>query len=322
MVSLMPASGGDLVSPIELRSVPVGPGGQYTFAAVPEGHYLLKVVHGARAGAPGESVSFTSADGMVRVERSVVVAPGGPPPSSPGATMWAELAVSVGGDDIVGADLVLRPALTVSGQVEWTGSAPRPDATAASRTVSITLEPADGRTSLGSAPVRGQLSQSGTFTTSGALPGRYFVRATGLPPGWFFRGATAGGADVSDVPLEISSEDVTGVIVSFTDRRTEVAGTVEAGDGASRAMTVLAFPSARDGWTTASPRRFASARVDAKGTYQLVGLPPGQYYVAAVADELAADWQNPATLESLIGSAVIIDLTDGQRAAQSLKVVR
>ena len=41
------------------------------------------------------------------------------------------------------------------------------------------------------------------FRTMGVPPGQYFVRADRLPQGWYFRGATLGGRDVSDLPLVV-----------------------------------------------------------------------------------------------------------------------
>ena len=65
-------------------------------------------------------------------------------------------------------------------------------------------------------------------------------------------------------------------------------------------------------------RRIRSARVTTTGTYMLA-LPPGAYYVAALSDEAADNWQDPVKLEAVMrGGAARVTLADGQKLTQAL----
>jgi hypothetical protein len=56
------------------------------------------------------------------------------------------------------------------------------------------------------------------------------------------------------------------------------------------------------------------------GAYSVAALPPGAYYVAAVSEAVAGDWQDPAFLEQLTGSAAHVQIGDGEAATESLRV--
>ena len=58
------------------------------------------------------------------------------------------------------------------------------------------------------------------------------------------------------------------------------------------------------------------------GAYKINGLPPGTYYVAAVADEFASDWQDPTFLETLSRNASQVTLDDGQKKTQDLRTMQ
>lgn len=59
---------------------------------------------------------------------------------------------------------------------------------------------------------------------------------------------------------------------------------------------------------SADPLRLRSTRVSTRGTYQIDQLPAGDYFVAAIDDRFAADWQRPQRLESLARSATRVTL--------------
>jgi hypothetical protein len=324
LVSLTPRDADEIISSLETIVAPVS-NGVFTFPAVPEGQYLLQL-----APANTDTMSFRMVDpGAIQIERTIIAQPGGappppPPPQSPAVfERWAALPIDVSGEEAVtGIDLVLRPAFKVSGSVEWVGGAVPPQAGTLNQIV-ITLEPADARTQHAGRRVVGRVDRNGNFTAAGAVPGRYFVRATGLPQGWYFLGAVSGGADVSDAPLEVGSDDIGGIVLTFTDRQTELRGTVTGfNDAPDPLAAVIAFPSARAAWSPGSTRRLRQVRTDPTGSYALIGLPPGQYFVAAVRDASASEWQDPVFLETLAAHATLIDLAEGQKVTRPLRAVR
>ena len=148
----------------------------------------------------------------------------------------------------------------------------------------------------------------------GVPPGRYFVRVADAPQGWTFRGATLGGRDVTDAPFEIDG-DLTGVMLTFTDRQTQLSGTVTSETGPPDAATVIAFPTDSSAWVGygSASRRLRTARVDKTGNYSITNLPAGEYFVVAVPERMAADWQNPKFLEGLTADATRVRLPEGDK---------
>jgi hypothetical protein len=67
-----------------------------------------------------------------------------------------------------------------------------------------------------------------------------------------------------------------------------------------------------------------AATAGADGTFSVEGLPPGSYYVAAVASLPAGGpgaWRDPAFLESLVAPSTNVAVGDGGRAAVNLAVI-
>jgi hypothetical protein len=114
------------------------------------------------------------------------------------------------------------------------------------------------------------------------------------------------------------------VVIAFTDRPSELSGDVTVETGSPEAMSVLVFPAEQSAWIGygSASRRFGSARVGKDGKYRLTNLPAGEYYAVAIQDRLAADWQNPKFLESLMTSASRVRVRDGDTVTLMLKVSR
>jgi hypothetical protein len=58
------------------------------------------------------------------------------------------------------------------------------------------------------------------------------------------------------------------------------------------------------------------------GKFTLPAPPPGEYFLVAVSDEQASDWQNPAFLEKLAPFADRINVSDGQSITRALRTRR
>ena len=321
-LTLVPAETGDLSSPIETLSAFSDASGTFTFAAVPAGQYTLHASRAARGGMPVEAITQI-AGGAVAVRAISVTRGGGPAPLPSEPTLWAETSVAVGTSDIDDLVVSLRNGLKVTGTLQFDGAAPRPPADQLTG-ISVWLEPATP-TPGGSTSIRGRVDQSGTFETMGVAPGRYFVRVSGAPQNWHFRGAMAGARDVSDLPLAIESEDATGVMLTFTDRPADLSGQVtNAGAGADNAATVIIFPADSSAWVGygSTTRRLRSVRADKDGRYTAQNLPPGDYLVAAVPDKQAGDWMNPKFLESLAPLAARVRIGAGEKVTQNVQVGR
>ena len=72
--------------------------------------------------------------------------------------------------------------------------------------------------------------------------------------------------------------------------------------------------------TGATPRRMRKVATSDSGSYNIPAIPAGSYYVAAISETVASDWQDPAFLEQLAASAAHVQVGDGEAATQSLRV--
>jgi len=165
----------------------------------------------------------------------------------------------------------------------------------------------------------GALTDDGGFTVTGPTPGRYRIRVSNSPPGWMFKAALLNGIDVSETPFEFT-KDISDLVLVYTDRWSGISGTVQ-GEGAD-AATVLVYTTDAQAWNDpgASSRRLRSARATAAGQFGISSLPPGDYYVAAVREEDAADWRDPSFLDALARVATRFTILEGEHRSIDLQV--
>lgn len=69
-------------------------------------------------------------------------------------------------------------------------------------------------------------------------------------------------------------------------------------------------------------RRVASTRPGDDGRYVVPGLPPGEYYIAAVTDHAPEDLADPVWLAALVPASVKLTLAEGERKTQDLRIAR
>jgi hypothetical protein len=204
--------------------------------------------------------------------------------------------------------------------VAFDGSSPTPSASGLQQT-RIVVERANSGLP-GSEPAASTVVDDiGQFSTTGLPAGSYFVRVTESPVGWMFKGAMYNGRDLSEHAIEVS-DDLAGITLEFTDRWTGVRGVVTTPTGQiDSAALVLLFPTDSARWRAYTPgaRRMRSARVRASGEFSFGSVPAGDYYVAAIADEDAADWQNPEFLDAVSRSAMRLTIDDGGQKTITLR---
>jgi hypothetical protein len=297
--------------------------GSYTLLGVPPGSYVVRVTQTPRPAQTNMATTIiqTSSGGGSMVVSSTGVA--GPlPPVSNDPTLWAAVPLPVGRVDISGVAITLQTGVRVTGRVAFEGSAEKPAADALSR-IAIIMESADGANPRGGFVSPGRVEASGEFKTAGLPGGKYILRVT-PPAGWTLESAMVQGRDISDVPVDLEAADVAGVVITFTDRPTELSGTVQGSQGDEANATVMVFPTDVASWSNngINPRRMRSTRVSQGGSYKLSGLPAGSYYVVALPDEFASDWQEANFLASLAAGAAQATLADGQKKTQDVRLTR
>jgi len=175
-----------------------------------------------------------------------------------------------------------------------------------------------------SVTVARRVESDGMFATSGYPPGKYLLSASTMPvvaSKWKFKSATHGGRIVSDEGLDIQGEDVAGLVVTFVNTLAEINGTVTNDRGApDQTSSVVVIPADSTAWkqSVINARRLRSVRVSTTGAYAFPDLPPGAYYVAAIADDLPDNWQLPATLDAITRAATRVVIADGAKVSQAL----
>jgi hypothetical protein len=129
------------------------------------------------------------------------------------------------------------------------------------------------------------------------------------------------GRDVSDAAFDVPpGEDVSGIVVTFTDRPSELSGHVL--DAAGRPVgnfPIVVFSTDRTNWTLAS-RRVQLLRPSTDGKYTANGLPPGEYYICAVTEADENTLYDPSFLEILVPGAFKLTLGDGEKKVQDLRI--
>jgi hypothetical protein len=315
-LQLLPADAEDLVSPFEVATAATDATGAFTFAKVPAGSYVLR----AQLAAPGQ-MTFTQSDGnrTMIIRRGTELRMGAAPlPETP--TLWAEMPVSLGTRNIDGVTIALREGLKVSGSLVFSGVAAQPTVEQRAN-IRVTLEAADGRTQMMMESARGRVGEDGSFTTMSVPAGKYVLRVIGALQGWTLRDATFNGRDITSVAADLRDEDANGVVVTFTDRPSEVSGTVRNSSGnPDQRAGVLLFPADPSLWTDtgAQPRRLRSARAGQDGTFRFQTMPPGDYYLIAVDDTQMASWQDPTRLAEFARAAQQVRLAPGDTRTQNL----
>jgi hypothetical protein len=229
--------------------------------------------------------------------------------------------VTVAGEDVT--DLVVRTSVgsTVSGRVVLDGSGTfRPGQ------IELLAVPADSDLApqIGGGPARCTPDEDLAIQLAG-LVGPRRLMVTRVPPGWTLQAILLNGVDVTDTPLPFGRADqsLTDVEVVLSQRVTSVTGRVVS-SGRPTVASILFFAADRTAWYPQS-RFFRRAVSAADGTFNVAGLPPGQYMVAAViglpGDGRGNDWQDPDYLDALVARARGAALTEGAHATLTLTVL-
>ena len=317
---LVPTADG-AITDIETSGALSSPDGAFVFFGVPAGEYTIKAV---RVPQPQRTTTtFTQMQVGSSMIMSSVSGGGAPPPVPDDPTIFADVAVGVGNQDVSGVVVPLQRGGRITGRVEFDGAKDRPDPQALAR-IPVTMERADGL-AMGSTFQQippGRVDETGAFKTYGVPAGAYMVRVPGAPSGWSLKAVMSENRDVSDSPLTMRTADVANVTIVFTDHPTKLTGIARTSDGNPDPETlVVVFPVESTTWSDfgLTPRRMRSARVSKTGSYTFEALPAGDYFVASIHEESYGQWQTPDVLEELARTAVQVKLGDGESKTLDVK---
>jgi hypothetical protein len=274
-------------------SAAAGPDGSFAITGVPASAYRLTARYRPRGAA-------------------IATATGAPTPQD-----WAWTDLNVTGQDVGGVILSLGPGITVSGTVvfdrEDGSTTPLPDLTKA--TIGI-------RSLVTNTTPYTLFEPDKTFTIHGGFPDSYqvLVFPNGVGPAWVVRSAISDGRDLLDGPAEFGTK--TNVTITFTNRHSELSGRLRASSGAAVSdVFVIAFTTDQRLWGIEN-RRVQAIRPGADGTFAIRDLPAGEYHLGALLDVDQGDWVKPGFLESVVGSAIKVRITDGRKTVQDLQISR
>jgi Carboxypeptidase regulatory-like domain len=287
--------------------------GRFTFLSVPSGDYTLRVVETP----PAFSFfgDFTIAD-----TNGAEISGKTPLTREARSTLWASTPLSVGNTDVSDLAISLKNGFTISGHVEFDG-AERPTAEQMSE-AGISIQPVDTEWEGLQLP-SAKLDKSDHFTTVALPPGRYLLHVLAGGARWSLKSASASDRDVSGIPIEIESRNISNVVFKLTDRPAALSGAVQARDEAARrGAFVVIFPTDAEAWIDNDfvSERIRRAPTDDNGHYEFHAVFPGDYYLAAIPENASSDWQDPALLQQLVPSAVHVQVGEGEKVSRDLRL--
>ena len=226
----------------------------------------------------------------------------------------AQMALTVGAQDVTGLALVTSKGGVIRGQVKWTdGVAPTGVPSLGSI---MAFEPEAG--SLG--PAAGTIKEDGTFEVRG-VQGKRRLRAGGFPRGWYLKSIMHNGQDITDTTVDVlAGQDLSGVEIHLTQKAAEISGTVQSSKGAATSdYVVLLFPPESERWEW--PSRFVHvARPDQTGRFTISGVPEATYLAVALEYVEPGEEGNPEFLEKLKPLGTRVSVAEGEKKTLTLKL--
>lgn len=278
----------------EPRQAPVGPDGAFSIANVPPGEYVIQV---------------TSPPG---------------PPSAAGVAS-AEFGMQyVRVSDVSPAPVTVRASAgaTLEGRIVSDGGTPVPDARVWAFPTDFDRAPI-----VGTGPAGLTALDDGTFRIVGVTGTRRIVLLR-APPGWYLRSATVDGSDALHAPFDFGLDEKIYRNVEVVMASDAAAVTGEVLDAAGTPISdysVVVFSIDRNQWYRNS-QSMKTARPNQDGSFRIDGLPPGDYWAAAL-DRLdgtagAGEWQSPELLQTLPSRAERLTVAGGEVRRMRLRLIK
>ena len=274
--------------------------GHFTIADLPPGEYQLDVQSGARLNltASKEGDSTLVFDSKVASES-------------------ASAAVSVAGQNIEGLAVRTTAGYEVQGRIVTEDNVPLP-----SNSGGLVVSTAPPMSSGFAGIVQqasGTAGPDGRFVVK-SLGGPQRVSIVSLPNGWAVKRITAPVGDITDEGLDVRGE-IRGVEILITSKLTRVSGKVGDAQGLPvRESAAVIFSTDARRWTIPATRYIRLAPTLPSGEFIITGLPPGDYFAAAIGRVDDGTWADPDFLERVKAIATQFTLTDGE--SKTLTLVR
>jgi hypothetical protein len=228
--------------------------------------------------------------------------------------------VTVSAADPPALQLRVSTGATLLGRVRYEGLPPGPPPF-----LTLIARPIDrDRSSLrGSAPATSD-TQTSAFELRGVF-GPTLFRAQPQQSDWYLKAVVFKGQDLTDTPFDFGVGTARDIEVVISTLGATARGRVTDDRAAPvRNCTVLVFSTSREKWFAGSRWVKAERSSTDAGTFTVTGLPPGDYWIAAV-DRMEGSptaFVSPELLDELSSRAIRITLGEGQSQDVPLRLVR
>ena len=310
--------------------------GTFVISSVVSGRYTLTArATPRRQGAPPVSAADAEMAEVMAMASAMTGMFGGGTENP--ATLWASEPIGVNGQDVGPLSLALRDGLKLEGSVVVEGGGVPPDVAAIRISVSKPSngDPASAMFARMMNSSMGLPKEDGSFTVNGLMPGRYQITVTGkpmrvgsplpgMPPaqtGLVVKSIQWKDQDLADTGIDLQADvPMSGVVVTLTNEPAQLSGTViDAAGRPTGAFPIVVFSTDRALWAPGS-RRVLQAQPASDGKFTVIGLPAGEYYLAAVTRLEPGDLANRQFLEDLLPASLRITIRDGEKKTQDLKL--
>jgi hypothetical protein len=312
----------------------VAPDGSFVFANVPLGTYTIEAPVAVNQYTVGEGpLSMFYGAQLPRTPGWTGISTmGGPVTAAPDSVgfsatalrdkkYWGRTTITVTDADVANVVVTLRPAGSIRGRLVGEADPAQPEPPTPPQYVD--LEAATGSAWEGSPKsVYNRTAPPGEFIIDGVLPGLYLFRTGDRT--WTIKSVIVGGRDYTYTPLDTSTnQDVSGVVITFTNAMPSLTGTARDASGAPAARAaVIVFPAESGQWSNfgLSPVRISSVHTSNAGGFQFRSIPAGDYDVVAVPEAQASAWQEPGFLERANAVATRVTIAWGQKKTIDVRV--
>jgi hypothetical protein len=242
------------------------------------------------------------------------------------SALWGSGTLAVSGADVSGLSIAVETGSTVSGRVHFDGTGAKPPADLTR--IRVTLVPESVLTQKPGTPIRTiafspgvPLRADGSFEVSGVPPGSFALQFNPIDAAnWWGRSAVLGDRDLFDGLIEIGRASLTDVVVTFTDRRSELSGTLQTSSGAPASdVFVIAYATNPALWGVRA-RRVQAVRPGVDGRFSIKDLPAGEYYLSAVTEVEQEEVQEPKFLSELVKASIKVSIAEGEKKVQDLRM--
>jgi protocatechuate 3,4-dioxygenase beta subunit len=283
-------SGAPLTQP---KVVSIRPDGSFEFAAVAPGDYVVQAL--------------------------------GPPARGRSGREFGVQFVTVTGIDAPRITVTTSAGSEVSGRIRLEGDSR--GVTPNEFGVTLSASDLDLSPMLGEATPRWRVNDDWTFSFLSVI-GVFRVVPTRVPDGWWLKSVPIDGTNAAEEGVAFGTPEASRTDVELVFSRTAAGVSGRVVDRRKRQIadySVVVFPTDADRWYDGS-RYMKLARSDQDGRFAIGGLPPGDYWVAAVdvidGSSACGDWLNRDVLNALTTIARRVRLAPGQEALLELDLTR